>query len=392
MASLPSACCIAFSQASSPAASALAPTILQAPARYGEKSVTMVGSERIVCCSCATYLPSGLSISHLSAVKSQISAPNSRRILSAALGRVRAGIRCCSTGFISGSTMEEPLKGPTGSQSASGSDQEAHADRVGRLEVMVKPMPARCSRCTADRARIGQRLVLGQQRAVDVGDHEGDFRHGRTSGLDGARVSAARFQLAHDAVNDRLDRGSSIETVMTCSPASGGSSVSNWLVSSPGGMKWPLRWARRSAISFLAALQEDEAHILAPAQQNVAIGVLQRRAGDDDVLAAVAHPRDLVGDGVEPGPAVLVGEGMAGLHLGDIAGGVKAVAVLEPPAEPLAEGFRDRALARARHAHHDQCTRCFSAAHENPPEARPGRPARRSRPASARVLPAESRH
>src|SRR5689334_21372961 len=88
---------------------------------------------------------------------------------------------------------------------------------------------------------------------------------------------------------------------------------------------------------LLRALQEDEADVVRPAQQYITIGVLQRRAGDDDMLAAFADPCDLVGDGVQPGPAVLVREWMAGPHLLDIAGGMKAVAVLEAPAEALAE-------------------------------------------------------
>ena len=45
---------------------------------------------------------------------------------------------------------------------------------VGRLEMMVKPMPASCSLLHRGSARLGQALVLGQQRAVDVGDDERD--------------------------------------------------------------------------------------------------------------------------------------------------------------------------------------------------------------------------
>src|SRR4051812_2747755 len=129
----------------------------------------------------------------------------------------------------------------------------------------------------------------------------------------------------------------------------------------------PLTLREASGDQLLRAPQEDEADVVASAQEHVPISMLQRRAGDDDVLALVTDPRDLVGNSVEPGPAVLVGEGMAGPHLLDIAGGMKAVAVLETPAEALAERFCNRALARARHAHHDQCTRCFNARHEFPP-------------------------
>ena len=51
------------------------------------------------------------------------------------------------------------MNGPTGSQSASGSIRK-RMPIAGRLEVMVKPMPAWCSRCTADRARSVSVLSL----------------------------------------------------------------------------------------------------------------------------------------------------------------------------------------------------------------------------------------
>ena len=56
------------------------------------------------------------------------------------------------------------------------------------------------------------------------------------------------------------------------------------------------------------------------------------------MLAGLADPVDLVGDRLQPGPAIFVGQGMAGAHLGDIAGGMKPVAVLvasSPAARPV---------------------------------------------------------
>ena len=50
---------------------------------------------------------------------------------------------------------------------------------VGRLETMVKPMPASLQPPHRGLARVGQDLVLGQQRAVDIGDNKGDAGHER---------------------------------------------------------------------------------------------------------------------------------------------------------------------------------------------------------------------
>ena len=58
-------------------------------------------------------------------------------------------------------------------------------------------------------------------------------------------------------------------------------------------------------------------------------------------------------DAVEPGPAVFVGQRMAGLHLGARRVGMQIVAVDEFGAERLGEAHADRRLAGARDAHHD---------------------------------------
>ena len=87
---------------------------------------------------------------------------------------------------------------------------------------------------------------------------------------------------------------------------------------------------------------------------------------------------------LKPGPAVLVGEGVAGPHLLDIAGGMKAVAVLETPAEPLAQRSATVLLPEPDTPITINAQGASTARHEFPPEARPGRPARRSRHSSAR--------
>ena len=77
---------------------------------------------------------------------------------------------------------------------------------VGRLEVMVKPMPASCSRRTARLGALGQGLVLGQQRAVDIGDDKRDAGHERFL-LSAALSAGSSLKLADDVVDDGLDRG-----------------------------------------------------------------------------------------------------------------------------------------------------------------------------------------
>src|SRR4029077_2455476 len=51
---------------------------------------------------------------------------------------------------------------------------------------------------------------------------------------------------------------------------------------------------------FAVAFEEDEAHIAALADQDIAIGALERRAGDDAVIAGFAGIVDPGGDGAQP--------------------------------------------------------------------------------------------
>ena len=117
-------------------------------------------------------------------------------------------------------------------------------------------------------------------------------------------------------------------------------------------MKWPFRRGEPACDQFVRAVEEDEADILASVREDVAIGALQRRAGDHEPLAFPGDAVDLVGDGLQPGPAIVVGERMAGAHLRDIAWRVKAVAVLKAPAKPRRQSIGDGAFARAGDAHH----------------------------------------
>ncbi len=102
------------------------------------------------------------------------------------------------------------------------------------------------------------------------------------------------------------------------------------------------------------ALQKDEPHVAPRSDQDVAIGALERRAGDDAAIAAPARGVDPVGDGVQPRPAIGVVKRLAVVHLFDIGFGVQPIAVLVDPMQAMRQHRGDRALAGARHAHHDQ--------------------------------------
>ena len=93
---------------------------------------------------------------------------------------------------------------------------------VGRLEMIVKPMPASRSRRTACFAAVGQYLVRGHQRAVDIGDNKGDAGHGRFL-LSACQRDAA--ELTDDVIDDGLDRriDRDGDGIFVC--AAGGSSV-----------------------------------------------------------------------------------------------------------------------------------------------------------------------
>src|ERR1700694_6077691 len=104
------------------------------------------------------------------------------------------------------------------------------------------------------------------------------------------------------------------------------------------------------------------------------------------MLARLAGTVDLIRYRPQPGPAVLVGQGSAGAHLGDVAGRVKSVAILESPVQAFGQLIRDGALAGAGYAHHDQRAGYFDGfiAHENSPATRPCRQAKSSRRSNRR--------
>ena len=101
------------------------------------------------------------------------------------------------------------------------------------------------------------------------------------------------------------------------------------------------------------ALEIDEPHVGALVlRDDVAVAPLQRRAGHHAGRAGRAMLGDPGGDRAQPRPAVLVGERLAALHLGDIGGRMETVRVAERAVELRGDQLPDGRLAGTRHAHH----------------------------------------
>src|SRR6516164_8900515 len=143
----------------------------------------------------------------------------------------------------------------------------------------------------------------------------------------------------------------------------------------------------------LRTVEVNDSDVVSSVYENVAVDPAQRRAGDHRVHARATQAIDLAGNRAQPGPAVLVGQGLAGAHLGDVAGGVEFVAVLVEPAQAFGQCLADGALARSGYAHHDEGAQraCDISGHENLPGAQRDPPARRSRHWRARDWRAGSR-
>src|ERR1700709_1623236 len=63
----------------------------------------------------------------------------------------------------------------------------------------------------------------------------------------------------------------------------------------------PLAGGEPARDQILRTVQKDDADIVASMHEDVAIDALQRRAGDEGVLACLAGAVDLVGDRLQPG-------------------------------------------------------------------------------------------
>src|SRR5262245_39836591 len=100
------------------------------------------------------------------------------------------------------------------------------------------------------------------------------------------------------------------------------------------------------------ALQIDDADIAALANQDVAIGAFERRAGDGAMIPDAPRRVDPGGHAMQPGPPVLIGQRLAGVHLPDVGLWVEAVAVLLDPFPPMRVYLASRALAPTTESHH----------------------------------------
>src|SRR5262245_63280078 len=83
------------------------------------------------------------------------------------------------------------------------------------------------------------------------------------------------------------------------------------------------------------ALQIDDAHVDAIADQDIAISPFERRASDGAMIADAPGRVDPGGNAVQPGPAVLIGERQAAVHLLDVGRRVEPVALLEDHVQPV---------------------------------------------------------
>ena len=111
--------------------------------------------------------------------------------------------------------------------------------------------------------------------------------------------------------------------------------------------------------------QIQHPHVGARAHQDVTVYPFQRRAGNDGGLARRSFGVNRIGDGVQPGPAIIVGQRVTGRHLGHVRRWMKAVALQQGPAQPLRHTGSDSRLATAgdAHHHHDQHRRAVLAGH-----------------------------
>jgi len=154
----------------------------------------------------------------------------------------------------------------------------------------------------------------------------------------------AKVQLAHNVVDDRVDRsvdryGHGIFT--------GVRRLKRLELAGQQPRRHEMTFAQHEPArdQIRRALEIDDADIGPSMDEDIAIGALQRGAGDHGMAAGLADPVDLVGDRLQPRPAIFIGEGLAGAHLGDVAQGVKPVAILVAPAQSLRQLFADGALA-----------------------------------------------
>src|SRR5208337_1372500 len=78
-----------------------------------------------------------------------------------------------------------------------------------------------------------------------------------------------------------------------------------------GRHEMPVACGQPARDQLATALEKNDLHVGALADEDIAVGALERRAGDHAVIADAARRIDPGGNGMQPGPAVLVGEWLA---------------------------------------------------------------------------------
>ncbi len=119
-------------------------------------------------------------------------------------------------------------------------------------------------------------------------------------------------------------------------------------------MKCPGRCATRSAATAGVSSRKIETQAGGGGAQAFTVFALQRRAGQHRTLTGGQGPTQLLAEAVEPAGAVVVVEGNAGTHLGDIGGRVERIAFNGRGAAALAQGLTDAGFATAGNTHDDQ--------------------------------------
>src|SRR5436190_4854708 len=115
--------------------------------------------------------------------------------------------------------------------------------------------------------------------------------------------------------------------------------------------KVPLARGQPPQDQIAVAFEIDEGDIGALPDENIAVRTFERRAGNHAMIASLSRRIDPGRDGIEPGPAVLVGERLAPMHLVDVRLGMKPIGVLVDPMQLVREHGSDGGLAAARYAH-----------------------------------------
>lgn len=115
----------------------------------------------------------------------------------------------------------------------------------------------------------------------------------------------------------------------------------------------PVAFAEAGADERLRALQVDqfERQIF---REALAVTLLERRTGEDDILALRVQFRQLGVNCVEPRPTVSIRQWNSVVHFGHIFGRMKIIGLEKHPSQPLGNESADGALSGAGHSHDEK--------------------------------------